>query len=154
MNFNIIVIIIWCFSPKHVDAEQSVRQAKESRAPFADRSYIRGCPQASEWHYRRGNTDFEHFTGNALITASVSVRKWSPANSLPVSKHKKVRGWPLVLKVGGWEVTAPQWNPTQGGLSGPRPFPGWWHLVLAQTFVPLLSVLQAGPCELQGRSKP
>lgn len=75
MNFNIIVIIIRCFSPKHVDAEQKVRQAKESRAPFADRSYIRGYPQASEWHYRRGNTDFEHFTRNALISASVSVRK-------------------------------------------------------------------------------
>lgn len=57
----VVVIIILYFSPEHVDAEQNVRQVKESHAPFANRSYISRCPQASELHYQRVNTDFEHF---------------------------------------------------------------------------------------------
>lgn len=74
VNFIIAVIIILCFSPKHVDVEQSVRQVEESPAPFANSSYISGCPQASELHDEE-TPILKIFTRNPLISISVLVSK-------------------------------------------------------------------------------
>lgn len=46
------------------------------------------------------------FTRNAPISVSVLVKNWLPANSLLVCKYKKAGGLLLLLKMGGWQVTA------------------------------------------------
>lgn len=123
------------FFPKTCWCWAECQGGERVNASFANRSYTSRCLQASEFHYQWANTDFEHFTRIALISTSVLMRKWLPANSLPISKCKKVAGLPLVLKMGGWEVTAHSENPRGTcmvpGLSQAGVTSSW-----PQTFVP------------------